>query len=428
MTHNNNQIREQDNILFIDNIALKDIAKTYKTPCYIYSADIIRSQFTALKEALGRALQKDTLPPLLCYACKANSNIAILKILQTMGSGLEIVSKGELLRGLKAGIKGSQMISTSFGKNPEEIKACLDADLLQFNIESIDELKIINDIAKSMGKTAQVAFRLNPDIAGGGHTKISTGRKEDKFGNTEKDIAQLYHIATNEMENLTPVGLSLHIGSQISRADIFKPGFEKLAQITTELRGQGFNITTLDIGGGFPIRYNDESLLDLDEYANLVRDIIAPLDVQIQMEPGRYMVGNAGVLLSQVQYIKHTPTRDFMVLDAGMHSLLRPAMYGAYHEIRPIEKINAPLRTYDIVGPICESSDIFAKGRSCPEVTNGDIVAIMSAGAYGYAMASNYNSQPLPAEILIDGDNVALINAQQSWEDLSARETIPKWL
>ncbi len=418
---------DKDGVLHIDDISLSYIADKYNTPCYVYSASVIRAQFKALKDAMARALPADR-QPLLCYACKANSNIAILKLLKTLGSGLEIVSEGELFRGLKAGFTGDKIISTSFGKNEEEIKACLKADILQFNIESPDELYNINKYASQMGKVANILFRLNPDIAGGGHSKISTGRKEDKFGNTADDICSLYEIA-NDMKNINAIGVSIHIGSQVSQAQTFKPAFEALARFVHILREKGYKVERLDIGGGFPIIYNNEKLLDLDEYAHWVRDIILPLNTQIQMEPGRYMVGNAGVLLARTQYIKKTPSREFLVIDAGMNDLMRPTLYDAYHAIRPILSNNDRInKTYDIVGPICESGDIFAKSREIKEVKKGEVIAIQSAGAYGFSMASNYNSRPLPSEILIDGNKVALIGKEQSLEDLLSREKIPEWL
>lgn len=415
----------REGVMHADSFPLTDIAKDHSTPCYVYSANVIRAQYKALEDVMKRALPVAQ-QPLLCYACKANSNIAILNILKELGSGLEIVSEGELARGLKAGFRGQQIISTSFGKSANEIRACLSADILQFNIESPDELENINAQAGAMNKNASVLFRLNPNISGGGHSKISTGRKEDKFGNSAQDIISLYQRAEG-LEHITPVGLSMHIGSQVSQADTFKPGFEKLAEMVGILRENGHSVTHLDIGGGFPIIYNDEALLDLDEYANWVRDIITPLGTQIQMEPGRYMVGNAGILLSHVQYIKQTPARNFIVLDAGMNDLIRPSLYDAYHDIVPIIDNNAPKQAYDIVGPICESSDYFGKNREVPTVTAGDIMAIMSAGAYGFSMASNYNSRPLPPEVLVDGDKIALIGRGQHIEELMARETIPHW-
>ncbi len=417
---------QKNGILHVDQVPLPDIAAKYGTPCYVYSASIIRNQFEALKEAMLKALPADR-QPLLCYACKANSNIAILKLLQTLGSGLEIVSEGELVRGLKAGFKGNQIISTSFGKNEPEIMACLRAGLMQFNIECNDELENINACAAKLNTHAEIVFRLNPNITGGGHGKISTGRKEDKFGNTAQDILELYDRAA-ALENITPVGISIHIGSQIMQAETFKPGFEKLVELTHALRSRGHKVTHIDIGGGFPISYNNETLLDLNEYAGWVRDIILPLDTKIQMEPGRYMVGNAGVLLTKAEYIKTTPAKNFLVLDAGMNDLIRPTLYEAYHGIEPVQPSKDKIQEYDVVGPICESGDIFAKGRSFPQMQAGDLAVIKSTGAYGFAMASNYNSRPLPPEIMVDGDKICLISERQTIEQLMEREKIPDWL
>ncbi len=416
---------EKDGILHVDSVSLTDIAKQYGTPSYVYSASVIRTQYEALKSAMDKALPADR-QPLLCYACKANSNTAILKLLNTLGAGLEIVSEGELFRGIKAGFDGSQIISTSFGKNKQEIESCLNAGILQFNIESPVELNNINATASALNKVADVVFRLNPNISGGGHSKISTGRKEDKFGNTEQDIFDLYRQAT-EMPNINPVGVSIHIGSQITQVEAFKPGFEKLANLVKDLRAQGYSVTHLDIGGGFPISYNGEELLDLDAYAQWVAQIFLPLDVKIQMEPGRYLVGNSGVLLSRTEYIKETPSREFLVLDAGMNDIIRPTLYDAYHHIRPVIS-NSVQKTYDVVGPICESGDVFGKNRNMTKVEKDELVVIQSSGAYGFAMASNYNSRPLPTEIMVDGDKVSIINQRQSFGEMIAREHIPDWL
>lgn len=420
-----------DGSMYVDDVPLADIAKIYGTPCYVYSAVSIREQYNALEEAVKIAFSGKK-KPLLCYACKANSNIAILRILKNMGSGLEIVSQGELARGLKAGFDGDRIISTSFGKSFDEIRACLEADIMQFNVEVADELDMINNIAAKMGKKAKVAFRFNPDVAGGGHSKISTGRKEDKFGNSAEKIFELYKRAGAELEHVEPVGLSIHIGSQITQLDVFRRGFTELAGMVKALRAGGFEVSKLDVGGGFAIAYEDnQELLDLDGYAGVLKEIIAPLDVEVQMEPGRYMTGNAGVLLASVQYVKETGARSFMVLNAGMNDLVRPAMYGAYHGIKPVECKMADVQSsvvYDVVGPVCESGDSFAKGRECSGVASGDVVALMSAGAYGYSMASNYNSRTLPAEILVDGDKVAVINKPQEIEELMDREAIPPWL
>ena len=417
---------EKNGVLYADNVPLPEIADLAGTPSYVYSANAIRAQYERLSEALRKAIPADR-QPLLCYACKANSNIAILKILEKLGSGLEIVSEGELFRGLKAGFTGDRIISTSFGKNESEVKACLDADLGQFNIEAPEELESINACARQMGKTANVVFRLNPNVIGGGHSKIATGGKQHKFGNSAEDILTLYARA-HEMEHINPQGVSIHIGSQVSDVVAFKPGFERLAELVHALRERGFIVTHLDIGGGFPIIYNDEKLLDLDDYARWVAEIIVPLDTRIQMEPGRYMVGNAGLLLTRAQYIKTTPSKNFLVLDAGMNDLIRPALYEAYHAIRAAKPRAGTDISYDVVGPICESGDIFAKEHLMPPVMAGDLVAICSAGAYGFSMASNYNSRPLPAEVLVDGDQVAIIRKRQTLDDLISGEKIPDWL
>lgn len=417
---------EKNGVLYVDNIALPDIAAQFGTPTYVYSASIIRRQYNALKNAMAKALPANR-QPMLCYAAKANSNIAILTLLKNLGSGLEIVSEGELFRGLKAGFDGQKIISTSFGKNDAEIIACLKADILQFNVESAEELEGISRNAQNLGKDVKVLFRINPNIQGGGHSKISTGGKQHKFGNSPDDILRLYKMAS-ELPNITPVGLHVHIGSQVSTVESFKPSFEKLVELVPILRVQGYTVTHLDIGGGFPIVYNDEKLLDLDVYAQWVRDIILPLDTHIQTEPGRYMVGNCGVLLASTEYVKKTPSKNFLVLDAGMNDLMRPALYEAYHGIRPVMGHNAPKTTYDVVGPVCESGDIFAKDREIASVGKGDLVVLETAGAYGFSMASNYNSRPLPAEVLVDGNKIALIRERQKLEDLVRGETIPDWL
>lgn len=417
---------EKNGVLHADDVPLPDIARMAGTPCYVYSAQAIRAQYERLSAAMRKALPAER-QPLLCYACKANSNIAILKVLEKLGSGLEIVSEGELFRGLKAGFTGDRIISTSFGKHEAEIAYCLDAGIAQFNIESPEELEAINRSAEHAGIRANVVFRLNPNVMGGGHSKISTGGKQHKFGNSAEDILALYARA-QAMDFVNPQGISMHIGSQVSNVEAFKPGFERMAELVLTLRERGFAVTHLDIGGGFPIIYNDEKLLDLDSYAQWVAEIILPLETQIQMEPGRYMVGNAGVLLASTQYVKTTPTKNFMVLDAGMNDLIRPTLYEAHHGIRPVLGHNHATANYDVVGPICESGDIFAKDRAIAQVSAGDLVVIQSAGAYGFSMASNYNSRPLPAEVLVDGDKVQIIRARQTLDDLVRGEVIPDWL
>jgi diaminopimelate decarboxylase len=278
-----------------------------------------------------------------------------------------------------------------------------------------------------MNKKATVVFRLNPEVTGGGHHKISTGRKRDKFGISKELIFEGFEMAKN-MSHVLAVGLSIHIGSQVFSVEAFKDAFEKLPALVAELRASGYTINRLDIGGGFPIVYNNEQLLDLDSYANWVRDIIVPLGTEIIMEPGRYLVGNSGVLLSEVLYIKQTQDRKFLVIDSAMNDLIRPTLYEAYHGIEPVANRAAPTTKYDVVGPICETGDTFSTDRELPVMKTGDLVAVKSSGAYGFCMASNYNTRPMAPEILVDGDKVALIRPRQTYDDLIGPERIPDWL
>lgn len=416
----------KNNALYADNIALSDIAAEHGTPSYVYSAHNIKSQYERLAGAMKKALPADR-QPLLCYACKANSNVAVLAYLRSLGSGLEIVSEGELHRGIKAGFNPQHIVSTGVGKQASEISECLKAGIHQFNVESLPELEHIQQIASGMDKVASVVFRLNPDVTGGGHHKISTGRKRDKFGLSRERIFEGFEMAKN-MSHVNALGLSIHIGSQVFTVEAFKQAFEKMPQIVTDLRDAGYTIDRLDIGGGFPIVYDDEKLLDLDAYAQWVNDIIVPLDTEIIMEPGRYLVGNAGVVLSKTLYIKETQDRKFLVLDAAMNDLIRPTLYDAYHSVSPVENLDAPKTTYDIVGPICETGDTFTTDRELPEMKPGDLAVIQSAGAYGFCMASNYNTRPMPPEIFVDGDNVSVIRPRQTYNDIIGIENIPDWI
>jgi diaminopimelate decarboxylase len=417
---------EKNGTLHCENVALTDIAQQYGTPTYVYSAASITSQYQALEDALKNAIPADRMP-MLCYACKANSNVAILRHLKNLGSGLEIVSEGELIRGLKAGFDPKHIVSTGVGKQVSEIKALLTNGVHQLNVESIPELIQIGEIAAELNIEANVVFRLNPDVSGGGHSKISTGRKRDKFGLGADTIMHAFDLA-RDMSHVNALGMSVHIGSQVFDVSAFKQAFEKLPALVNELRSAGHTVSRLDIGGGFPIVYKDENLLDLQEYANWVRDIIVPLDTEIIMEPGRYLVGNAGVLLTEVLHIKETQDRNFLIIDAAMNDLIRPTLYEAYHGVEPVQNRDAQTKTYDIVGPICETGDTFSQDRELPTMAMGDLAVIKSAGAYGFCMASNYNTRPMPPEILIDGDNIAEIRPRQSYDDIIGNETIPDWL
>ncbi len=417
---------EKDGVLHCENVDLRDIANTVGTPTYVYSAGHIRAQYDILAGALKKALPENR-QPMLCYACKANSNLAVLKILQQCGAGLEIVSEGELHRGLKAGFSPSKIVATGVGKQDREIEVALKAGIHQFNVESIPELENIGRIAKNLNIMANVVFRLNPNVSGGGHHKISTGRARDKFGISIERVFEAYEI-TKTLSHVTAHGLSMHIGSQVFAVETFKDAFEKLPCIVTDLRNAGHIVDRLDIGGGFPIIYNNEKLLDFDAYAQWVNEIIAPLNTEIIMEPGRYLVGNSGVLLTEVLYVKHTKDREFLVIDAAMNDLIRPTLYDAYHGIEAVENRNAPTTTYDVVGPICETGDTFSHDRELPTMQRGDLAVIKSAGAYGFCMSSNYNTRPAPAEILVDGDQYAIIRPRQTYDDIISVDQIPAWL
>lgn len=417
---------EQNNILYVDNTPLSALAEKYGTPLYVYSANEIRSQYTRLRDTMVRILPENR-QPMLCYACKANDHLAVLSYIRALGSCIEIVSEGELYRALKAGFKPEQIVATGVGKTVSEITALIKAGIHQINVESLEELERINDIAQSLSRNVNTVLRFNPDVSGGGHDKISTGRKGDKFGLNEAQVYEGFNRATN-MDNVNLCGLSMHIGSQVFEVSAFEKAFAKLPALVESLRDQGHTVTRLDIGGGFPIKYNDENLLDLDAYAQWVNDIIVPLGTEIIMEPGRYLVGNAAVLLAEAEYIKKTEDTAFLILNTGMNDLIRPAMYDAYHAIEPIEGRNASPRQYDIVGPICESSDKFGAQRSISEVKQGDILAIRSAGAYGSCMSNNYNTRRKPAVVFVNGDQYTLISARETYDDLLNKEIVPDWI
>ncbi len=421
-----NAFEEKNGVLHAEDVPLPTIAEKVGTPTYVYSSAHIRHQFEALQGAMAKALPANR-QPLLCYAVKANSNLAILSFLRSLGASLEIVSEGELMRGLRAGFNANAIVSTGVGKTASEIAALLNAGVHQINVESLPELEHINRIATDMGKVAPVVFRLNPNVTGGGHEKISTGREQDKFGISKSTVFEGFAMA-QEMGGINALGLSMHIGSQVFTVETFKEAFEKLPALVEELRAKGHTIERLDIGGGFPIQYDDENLLDLSAYAQWVNDIIIPLDTQIIMEPGRFLVGNAGVLLSRVEYMKESEGRKFLILDGAMNDLIRPTLYDAYHGMESVENRDAPTQSYDVVGPICETGDTFTTDRELPEMTRGDLMVIKSAGAYGFCMASNYNTRARPAEVLVHGDQFEIIRQRESVDEVLDKDIVPNWL
>ncbi|AEP09762.1 diaminopimelate decarboxylase [Micavibrio aeruginosavorus ARL-13] len=415
-----------DGRLMADHVAVTDLVRDHGSPLYVYSASRMRDNVNALKDACESALPADR-QPLIAFATKANSNLAVLNLFAQMGLGADVVSGGELHRAIRAGIDPGKIVFSGVGKNDDEIAAALDHGILQINVESEPELNRIADIARRKNKRARVAFRLNPDVDAGTHEKITTGRDDNKFGLPAARVAALYQQSQSDMF-LDPVGISLHIGSQLTSLDPYAEAFQKLSDFVYELRNNGMDVRRTDLGGGLGIVYEDEDAPCLNSYAALIRDLVLPLNTEIILEPGRLLVGKAGLLASRVLYVKETDTHRYLVLDAGMNDLMRPALYDAFHAIRPAgPQREGDYMTYDVVGPVCETSDTFARARSLPPLHHNDVVAIMDTGAYGASMGSTYNTRPRAAEILVDGSNVAVIRARETLDSMLAAEHIPTW-
>lgn len=419
----------KDGFLTADGHKLEDIAREYGTPAYIYSAPRIMENYTKMKNALTNGLKDQK--HMICYAVKANSHLAILKMLAKQGCGADVVSGGELKRCIKAGIDPKKIVFSGVGKTEKEIRLCLETGILQINAESLPELERISEIAVDMGIKAPVGLRINPDVAGGEHDKTSTGRKDDKFGISYDHGIDAYRMAKN-LPGLNVIGMSVHIGSQIVDPAPFERAYVKIAQFVSDLKEAGITLKTIDLGGGMGITYTDETPLDMDAYAQIVHKAMGGFDATLIFEPGRAFTGDAGVLLARVEYLKVTPSgRKFVILDTGMGELMRPALYGVQHPVMACREQSTdthPVEIYDVVGPICESSDIFDRNISGQIMQPGDYVAIMVSGAYGMSMASQYNTRPLPLEIMVDQDNITVISPRRSLDDLIANESIPGWI
>jgi len=420
--------------LHCEDVDLTQIAAEVGTPTYVYSANTILDHYRRLDKALA------DIPHLICYAVKANSNIGVLSLLAGEGSGFDIVSGGELYRVQKAGGKPEQCTFAGVGKTEGEIKYALQQGILAFNIESESELAYIDHVASTLGHRAPIALRVNPDVDADTHKYISTGKSENKFGIAFDRVYKVYEAAS-KMSNIAIRGVQMHIGSQITKANPFAEAVEKMAPLVADLK-KNFGIEYFSIGGGIGIVYDPslasgssewwdqeaENRLTVEKYAESVVPTLKKLGLKILFEPGRYMVGNAGVLLTRVLYLKKAAHKKFVIVDAGMNDLIRPALYESYHEIVPVaESASAKRETVDIVGPVCESGDFFAQDRELPPLQEGDLVALMSAGAYGFTMASNYNSRSLPAEILVNRSQAEVIRERQTHSDLIRGESIPRW-
>ncbi len=416
----------KDALLHCEDQNLLSAVSETGTPAYVYSAAHIMAQFELLDATLKNTVKQDVV---IAYACKANSNQAILKIMANLGAGADIVSGGELLRCIKAGIPAEKIVFSGVSKSRDEIRLALRNNVRQINVESEQELRRIEDIAEELNLKAPVALRLNPDVDAETNNKITTGRAQDKFGMLRSDVERLYKEAANSA-HLDIQGIHVHIGSQVLKAEHFRTAFEKLADLALGLKRDGLPIKTLDIGGGLGIVYRDsaENPLNIQEYVNAISEVLGPLDIPLVIEPGRFLTGNAGILLTEVLYIKESAGRKFAVVDAGMNDLIRPALYDAWHTIIPVTESKTDAQPYDIVGPVCETADTFAVQRPMPELKAGDLLAIRSAGAYGAVMSSNYNTRPMPPEILVSGDKFAVIRPRQDIMELIEQDVIPDWL
>lgn len=415
----------RDGVLHAEGVNLHAIAEAVGTPAYVYSSDALTRQYRSLADAFAG------IDCLIAYAMKANSNLSLLRHFGCLGAGADVVSGGELQLAMKAGIPPGKIIFAGVGKTRAEMMLGLKAGntgIAQFNVESEAELQVLSEVASSLGVRAPVAIRINPDVDAKTHKKITTGKAENKFGISYRRAPEVYALAAS-LPGIEVVGVHVHIGSQLTDLAPYEDTFIRLAELVTTLRAAGHNIRRVDLGGGLGIRYDDETAPDPQLYAAMVCKHILPLGIAVALEPGRFLVGNAGLLLTRVEYVKKADEKTFLILDSGMNDLIRPAMYEAFHRIVPVKapENGAELAPVDIVGPICETGDTFAEGRPMPPVVAGDLLAILSAGAYSSAMASTYNARPLAPEVLVHGDRFAVVRRRPSIDEMTALETMPGW-
>ena len=411
--------------LHAEDVALAEIAAEVGTPFYCYSAATLTRHYQLFTEALS------PLPHLVCFAIKSLSNVAVLKVLGDLGAGMDVVSGGEYLRARAAGVPGERIVFSGVGKTRDEMRLALSGGIRQFNVESEPEMRVLSAVALELGKVAPITIRVNPDVDAKTHEKIATGKKENKFGIPISRAREVYAEAAT-LAGLEIVGIDVHIGSQLTELAPFEQAYLKVAELTETLRADGHTIRRLDLGGGLGIPYtrSNEAPPLPREYGALIQRVLGHLGCEIEIEPGRLISGNAGVLVSQVIYVKNGEDRDFLILDAAMNDLVRPSMYGAHHDILPLREAaaGAESQPYDVVGPVCETGDTFAKARDLPPMQAGDLVVFRSAGAYGAVMASEYNSRPLIPEVLVQGDQFALIRARPTYDEMLNRDRIPDWL
>ena len=404
--------------LSCERVSLRALAAATGTPAYVYSKAALLEGYRAYDRAFAEV------PHVVCYSVKANSNLAVLGVLGKAGAGADIVSGGELFRALRAGIPTDRIIFSGVGKTPDEMRAALEAGILLFNVESLSELRALDAVARELGVKAPVALRVNPDVNPQTHAYIATGLRTSKFGIPYDQALEAYEEAAG-LKGVEVVGADMHIGSQLTKAAPFADAVARIASLVKTLRERAIEIRLVDVGGGLGIRYRAETPPTHQEYATVLLPALRELGVTVLLEPGRSIVGNAGLLLTRVLYRKDTGQKQFVIIDAAMNDLIRPPLYDAYHEIRPVNeaRLGGPVETVDVVGPVCESGDFVAKDRELAQAQEGDLLAIMSAGAYGFAMSSNYNTRPRAVEVLVDGDSYTIVRRRETYEDLVAGET-----
>ncbi|MCH1386525.1 MAG: diaminopimelate decarboxylase [Rhodobacteraceae bacterium] len=415
----------KNGVLHAEDVAIPDIVASVGAPFYVYSTATLTRHFQLFDDALAG------MDHLVCYAMKAASNQAILQTLAKLGAGMDVVSGGEYARARAAGVPGERIVFSGVGKTRDEMRLAMTGGIRQFNVESEPEMAVLSAVATELGVKAPITIRVNPDVDAKTHAKIATGKSENKFGIPISRAREVYAQAA-ALPGIDVIGIDVHIGSQLSQLEPFELAYQKVAELTETLRADGHDIRRLDLGGGLGIPYtrsNEAPPLPTD-YGAMVKRVLGHLNCEIEIEPGRLIAGNAGILVSQVIYVKEGEDRKFLILDAAMNDLIRPAMYDAHHDIEPViePQAGAERATYDVVGPVCESGDTFAKGREMAQMNAGDLVAFRSAGAYGAVMSSEYNTRPLIPEVMVNGSKFAVIRSRPSFDEIINRDTIPEWL
>ena len=418
----NKQISYRLNQLFVEDVAVSEIADSLRTPFYVYSRTTIKNNFGLFKRAM------QGLDGIICYSVKANSNLSVLETIAHLGGGADVVSLGEYQRALRAGIDQKKIVFSGVGKQDFEIAETLKSSLLQYNVESVSELETINKIAVSLNKQAPIAIRVNPDIDAGTHENISTGKADNKFGIPITNAKEIYQYAS-KLEKIKIVGVDVHIGSQISDLNAFRQTFENLAKLIFELKNSNIHVENIDIGGGLGIKYtNNDIEPNLHEYCSMVRRILGNLNCRIIFEPGRYIVGNSGILVTKVLYKKKSQNKNFLITDAGMNDFSRTALYGAAHRLIPIsKKSSVETDIYDVVGPVCETTDTFLKNHPVERAEEGDYLAFLDVGAYGAVLSSEYNTRPLVPEVMVYKERYEIVRSRPTYQEIFDKEVIPNW-